>query len=130
MNKIDFPKYKINNYPMYGLNHNRSFMKAPVCDCGCGQPMHTVLETKDEVREFCMSTLNEYDCPESGIFAVFLDGTYMAVWKAYDHEREEMTFLVAEGNDTHFFSEIDGEFRLCCYNLIIEEDPGQWMIQS
>lgn len=124
--KLIEPNFKINLYPMYGLNRNRSFLQAQVCDCGCKKPMYLQLKTKEDVKNFCFNVLREYDCSLSGIFAVFDSGIYMAVWKQYDEELEDMT----ESDDMHMFSEIDGKFRLCCYNLIIEERPGEWMIQS
>ena len=114
----------MNTYPLYGLNRYRRFMKAPVKN---GKPMEIVLEGKEEVQEFCTEVLKKYDCPESGIFAVFKDGLMMALWKIT--EGDDMAIVEAEGDDIHLFAEIDGEFRLCCYNLMIEGEDNKWIIQ-
>lgn len=117
----------INNYPMYGLNRYRSFMAAPECECGCGERGYMLLSDHEAVAEFCVTVLSEHECPDSAVFAVFNDGHYEAFVKTSD-EKEKIIDIGS--NDLHMFSEIDGQFRLCCYNLIIEEKPGQWMIQS
>ena len=126
------PNFKINNYPMYGLNRYRSFMKAPTCECGCGQPAMTVLPTDDDVGDFCATMLYEHQCPESAIFAVFHDGRLRAYIKTWDEESGEYVAICVESidKDIHMFSKLDGEYRFCCYNLIIEQEPGLWMIQS
>lgn len=118
---------RINNYTMYGLNHNRSFLKAPVCDCGCGKPADLVLKTKDDVIDFCMAALKEYDCNNAAIFAVFQDGEYMVVMSSDEKEGE---YFVGISDDMHSFAETDGVCRFCCYNLITERKPGLWMIES
>ena len=114
-----------NVYPMYGLNKNRSFLEVPVCECGCGNPMHLVLKTKKDVEEFCCAMLEDHGCPESAIFAVFKNGKHMAIFRTCDEEK----FLKGESSDPQFFAKLDGEARFCCYNLIIEEKPGLWMIR-
>ena len=124
------PNFKINNYPMYGLNHNRSFLKAPLCECGCGQPAHLLLKTDEDVTEFCKSALFMYECPDSAIFVVFNDGRMKAYIKLLLDDEVQVIELESADNDTHMFAELDGEFRFYCYNLIIEVEPGLWDIQS
>ena len=120
----------INNYPMYGLNHNRRFLKPVMCECGCGQPAYMVLKTDDDVKEFCCAMLQEYDCPRSVIFAVFNDGRNLVTWKEVDEDDKTVEILSCESDDIHMFSDLDGEMRFCCYSLIMEEDDGLWMIQE
>lgn len=125
------PMFKINNYAMYGLNRYRSFLTAPICDCGCGEPTSIILKTDDDVGQFCVEVLNRHECPNSAIFAVFHDGRMRAYVKEWDEKSGEFAADCYEGgNTTHMFSKLDGEFRFCCYNLIIEREPGQWMIES
>ena len=112
-----------NPYPMYGLNKYRSFLKAPICDCGCEKPGYIVLDTEKDVEDFCCSVLSEHECPDSAIFAVFHDGKHMAVFK------DDETFLKIDDDNSHLFAKLDGDLRFCCYNLIIEEKPGMWMIR-
>lgn len=118
-----------NCYPMYGLNKYRSFLEAPKCDCGCGNSCHILLKDEEDVEDFCCAMLLEHECPDSAIFAVFKNGKHMAVFKEYDDDEEVMTILKGESYEPHFFAELDGEMRFCCYNLIVEEKPGKWMIR-
>lgn len=115
-----------NCYPMYGLNKYRSFLKAPE---NSKHPMYIRMDDEEEVMDLCCAILEDYECPDSAIFVVFQNGKYVAVFKEYDEDEDVMTFLKAEGDDIHFFSELDGELRFCCYNLIVEEKPGMWMIR-
>lgn len=112
----------INNYPLYGLNQYRKFLKAP------DRESRLRLETKKDVTEFCCSVLEQYPCPDSAIFAAFNDNTYLAVWKEVNDEDDSITLYSAEGSNSHFFSALDGEHRFCCYNLILEENDGEWII--
>lgn len=118
-----------NCYPMYGLNKYRSFLEAPKCECGCKSPMHILLKTEEDVDEFCYAMLTEHDCPNSAIFSVFSDETFMSIWRYYDEDEDTDRFYKVKSDDPHMFAEIDGEFRFCCYNLIVEDRPGEWMIR-
>lgn len=120
--------YHINNYPMYGLNRYRSFLHAPMHE---NEPLYMELTTDDDVTNFCIDVLSRYECPDSAIFAVFNDGRQKIYVKNSPDNDEAAYISELEGdNDIHFFSEFDGQFRLCCYNLIIEHEPGMWMIES
>lgn len=117
---------------MYGLNRYRSFLRAPKCECGCGQPAYLVLKTDKDVGEFCCAMLFKHECPDSAIFAVYNDGRYQAFIKDWNEEKGKfrVTCVQSKDRDPHIFAKLDGEFRFCCYNLIIEEKPEQWIIQS
>lgn len=126
-------KITINNFILYGLNRNRNFLSAPICDCGCEEKMCIQLEDQNEVDEFCMEMLSEHRCSESMIFCVYYDGTMRAVITSdYDEDEDEMLFAVvtAKDRDMHFFADLDGDLRPCCYGLICEILPGQWKIME
>lgn len=110
-----------NNYILYGLNRERNFLKPSVAK------KILPLESKSDVYDFCASTLHQCDCEKSGMFAVFLDGTYMAMAKEVNEDGFE-NFITAEDDDMHFFSEFDADFRLCCYSLIYQISNNQWRI--
>lgn len=115
------PKIIFNNFILYGLNRERNFLQGKV-----GIPL--LLESKSEVEDFCATLLHTYQCPESGMFAVFQDGTYWAIAKCFDEDGREK-YVIAEDNDMHFFSEFDADMRLCCYGMICEIKEGWWKIQ-
>lgn len=124
------PKIVTNNFILYGLNRHRNFLSAPICDCGCGEKMYIELENELEVINFCCEMLAETGCDAPGMFAVFLDGSYMALTLLYDEDEEEAKVVIGRRRDMHFFSEFDAEFGLHCYGLICEIRPNEWMIQE
>ena len=120
-------KISTNNFILYGLNRYRNFLRAPVDTEG--QKMDLVLLDEDDVKEFCTNLLHEHPCPDSAIFCVFNDGVMLAVIKLWDEDnRGKYEFIAAK--DMHFFAELDGELRFCCYGLICEISPGHWAIQE
>lgn len=123
-------KIVTNNFILYGLNRYRNFLHAPICECGCGEKMYVQLEDEDEVVDFCCEMLAMSGCLSPGMFAVFQNGTYLAVAFDYDEEEEDLSIVVGKRKDMHFFSEFDAEFGLHCYGLICEVRPGEWMIQE
>ncbi len=123
-------KIVTNNFILYSLNRHRNFLKAPVCECGCGQKMYLQLEDEIAVVDFCLEMLAESECEHPGMFAVFQDGVYMALTIIYDEEEEDLKIFMGKKRDMHFFSEFDADFCLHCYGLICEVRPGEWMIQE
>ena len=120
----------INNFAAYGLNRRRNFMTSP--KCGCGGKAVVCLDDIEEVKEFCKDMLMEHGCPEAAIFCVFKNGTYAAVVKQPDDLEEGQSVLLAikPTKDRELFSDVDAEFRLCCYGMITEVNPGEWNIEE
>lgn len=112
-------KIIFNNYIIYGLNRERNFINSKVA--GTIFP----LETKSDVVDFCASTLHMCECDKPGMFAVFKNGTFLAMAKHVDEDDYEQ-FVIAEDDDMHFFAEFDADYRLCCYSLIYEIRNGEW----
>ena len=121
-----YSKMIINNYPMYGLNHNRSFLRPPKCADGNG---YIILKTQDELDEFASEILIKHKCSNPALFIVYNDGRMGAYTTMISDDEIQVRYLQNEC-DLHFFAKLDGECRFCCYNLIIEEKPGMWMIQE
>lgn len=119
-----------NNFILYGLNRHRNFLKAPICDCGCGEKMYLRLDDEKDVVDFCCEMMAESRCECPGMFVVFQNGTYMALTFLYDEDEEDVKIVIGRGKDMHFFSEFDAEFGLHCYGLICEIRPNEWMIQE
>lgn len=127
-------KIQFSNFAMYGLNRYRNLLKAPICDCGCGNKMYVPLEDEADVIDFCCSVLMESDCKNPGMFAVFKDGTYaaFAIMRDEDEDNEDADpkFAMVRGKDMHLFSEFDADFCLHCYGMICEIRPGYWKIME
>lgn len=120
-------KIKTNNFITYGLNRKRNFLHSPILSNGEPEYIFT-----DDIKEVCMELLEAESCPNSAIFSIKHNGDMMVIFKvAVDEEIGEMKLGIAKSNsDLHFFSEIDGKFRFCCYGMIIEQEPGRWEIQE
>jgi len=125
-------KVYFNNFATYGLNNKRNFLKPPMCECGCGNKMYIVLESENDLWDFMSFILMEHECSQCAIFAVKFDGNCYAAIKSLDENEEQQVNILQSQikNDMHMFSEIDGELTLHCYGLLIEEQPGNWMIQE
>jgi hypothetical protein len=128
--------YKFRNeyFAAYGLNKYRNFLSAPDCDCGCGGKGNLVLKTREELFGFFNTMLSENDCDQCAIFAYGFDGQLYAglkyvTWDEENNtEKVEMTVLSTDEENLEFFQEVDAEFGLHCYGLIIETKNGEWKI--
>ena len=125
-------QYKVDEFAMRSLNKFRNFMSAPDCECGCGGKMMPILNTPDDLYEFCGAALHQHGCYDSAIFLVHKDGTQEIVLadSEYDEEKDEMEIIgirVFQDQDINAFAHADAGLRLCCYGLMIEHD-GSWEI--
>lgn len=125
-NKIIFDQYI-----MYGLNRRRAFLDPPTCE-DCGGKGQLVLEGND-LREFCLFVLTEHDCEYCALFFVHKDETYEAYFKSgveYNEETDTFDYHIGRcrANDRHMFSELDGEFKFCCYSLLLEVDDNTYEV--
>ena len=124
----------INKFAAYGLNHKRNFLKAPKCECGGKADL--CFENEDEVKDFCVSTLQEHNCMEAAVFCAFHDGRYMAVVKQpefaedLDDIEKYVYVYIKPSRHKDMFADVDSEFRLCCYSLITEIENGLWRIEE
>ncbi len=126
-NKIIF-----DSYIMYGLNRRRSFLRVSSCE-GCGGKQKVMLESDEELLEFSTETLKTRDCMASALFYVMKDGTYKTVFRVVcdeDEEEDLVEFAIGtvRSSDMHMFAELDGEFKFCCYSLLIETDDGEFEV--
>lgn len=103
-------------FEAYGLNKYRNFLGGKFLR---GYDL-------DGVCVLCADILDEYDCGDSAIFIHSFDGEmYIVTW---DYEEEMYKLLQSENPKQDFFSIIDGEYRFCCYALIVEARPGLWRV--
>ena len=122
------PNICINNFILYGLNRKRNFLKCPSNDCGEKVPF--VFEEDSDLFHSMAYLLYQHECPESAIFAVGLNNEFYAAVKMYDEEADEEVVQIIHSDDMHMFADLDGDLRLCCYALLIEVEPGHWMVQE
>ena len=126
-------KIIVDSYIMYGLNRRRAFLTPPTCE-DCGHDGYLVL-SDDELKNFCGFILTEHDCDNCALFVVHNNDTYEAYMKIgseYDEDEEEIScdIGVCRSDDMHMFATMDGEFKFCCYSLLMETGDGIYEIKN
>ena len=112
----------------YGLDKNKNFLQAPLCECGCGEKMSLVLETNKDLFQFMNVMLIEKDCNHCGIFAYAFDGSMYTALKIENETDDPVLFFQIKESDLGFFREWDDELELHCYGLIVETKHDEWKI--
>ena len=121
-------KFRPEWFGAYGLDKNKNFLQAPLCECGCGEKMSLVLETNKDLFQFMYAMLMESDCNHCGIFAYAFDGSMYTALKIENKTDDSVLFFQIKESDLGFFREWDDELELHCYGLIIETQRGLWKI--
>lgn len=121
-------KFRPEWFGAYGLDKNKNFLQAPLCECGCGEKANLVLENIKELFQFMNAMLMENDCNHCAIFAYAFDGSMYAALKVENETDDPVLFFQIQESDLGFFREWDDELGLHCYGLIIETRNGLWKI--
>lgn len=121
-------KFRPEWFGAYGLDKNKNFLQAPLCECGCGEKMNLVLECNKDLFQFMNAMLMENDCNHCAIFAYAFDGCMYAALKVENETDNPVLFFQIQESDLGFFRECDDELGLHCYGLIIETRKGLWKI--
>ena len=125
---IERIKFRLEWFGAYGLDKNKNFLQAPLCECGYGEKTSLVLETKEDLFQFMNVMLMENDCNHCAIFAHAFDGSMYATLKVENESGDPVLLFKVEESDLGFFKEWDNELDLHCYGLIIETKNGLWKI--
>ena len=121
-------KFRPKWFGAYGLDKNKNFLQAPLCECGCGEKMSLVLEDIKDLFQFMNVMLIANDCNHCGIFAYAFDGSMYTALKVDNETDDSVLFFQIKESDLGFFREWDDELELHCYGLIIETQRGLWKI--
>ena len=121
-------KFRPEWFGAYGLDKDKNFLQAPLCECGCGEKANLVLEDIKDLFQFMYAMLMENDCNHCGIFAYAFDGSMYAALKVENETDDPVLFFQIKESDLGFFREWDDELELHCYGLIIETQRGLWKI--
>ena len=120
-------KFRPEWFEAYGLDKEKNFMCAPVCECGCGEKAVLLLENNPELFSFMFNVLMENECNHCAIFAHAFDGNMYAALKVENEDDEPVKFFAQKGN-MNFFKDWDDIVEFHCYGLIIETKRGEWKI--
>ena len=144
-------KIRLENFSSYGLNKYRNFLHSPKCENG--KDIMLLLSNKEQLFKYMTNILIMQECFNAGIFAISYDNRmYVAIadfpintslFDEYEYEDElSDEDLIDNDEDLEnyvslycineinydFFAEMDAEFQLCHYGLLIEIAPGEWKI--
>lgn len=121
-------KFRSEWFEAYGLDKEKNFLQAPVCECGCGSKAVLLLSDREELFGFMYSMLMENECNYCGIFAHAYDNSMYVAIKVGENEEEPVKFYGLDETDMNFFKEWDDKLELHCYGLLIESKRGKWKI--
>lgn len=127
MNIIDFV-WNFKNFKLkdFGLDPEYNMLCAPVCKCGCGEKMNVLLESDDDIYDFCYELVDTQDCNYCVAFAI--------------NEKNEMLGAIKYDGEIHCIESSDvvecyvdignmfGELGLHQYGIIVNVGDGEYKI--
>ena len=114
-------------FGIYGLDKEKNFLQAPVCECGCGGKAVLLLKDEKELFGFMFNVLMDHECNHCAIFARRNNGDMYAALKV-ENETDDPVMFFGQKDNNNFFKEWDDELDLHCYGLLIETKNGEWKI--
>lgn len=120
-------KFRPEWFEAYGLDKDKNFLQAPVCECGCGSKVSLLINNNKELFHFMYSVLMDNECNHCAIFAHTINDNMFVALKVENESDDRVLFFGQEDN-MKFFKEWDDEINLHCYGLIIEIKHGEWKI--
>ena len=99
-----------------GLNIEKNFMQAPICECGCGGKASIVLESQSDVGQFCGQMCDANDCCQCAVFAITKENKMVGAIKIGEEIQIIGTSTPLSNYDE--IGKIAGELELHCYGLI------------
>lgn len=119
-------------FGMYGLNIDKNFLSAPECECGCGSKGRLVLNTDQDVRDFCGEILYDSECNHCAICVIPVEKQPFIAIKYLTEDMEPAVNIFAyshdDGESTSLFRDFDNEFHFHQIGMIAENGIGLWDI--
>jgi len=119
----------------FGLDVDKNFLVAPLCECGCGSKGNLILKTDQAVRDFCATMLYDMECNHCAIGVIPIKTMPYIAIKHINEEDEPTVSIFAYGNlsdktddDYSIFSDFEKECNFHHIGLIMEIDHNLWKI--
>ena len=126
-NIIDFVwNFKNLKLKDFGLNSEYNMLCAPVCKCGCGEKMNVLLESDDDIYDFCYELVDIQDCNYCVVFAINEKNEMLGAIK-YDGE----IHCIKLKNISEDYLQVGGMFNdleLHQYGIIVCVGDGEYKI--
>ena len=126
-NIIDFVwNFKNLKLKDFGLNSEYNMLCAPVCKCGCGEKMNVLLESDDDIYDFCYELVDIQDCNYCVAFAINEKNEMLGAIK-YDGE----IHCIKLKNISEDYLQVGGMFNdleLHQYGIIVCVGDGEYKI--
>ena len=104
-------------FKLCGLNSKKNFLKAPICECGCGEYANLILETDNDVYGFMHTMLEEHDCEHCGIFVFKKNGKDVLMGLKLSGEVKCYQAKI-DGKTKGSLADIQRDLQLHCYGLL------------
>ena len=126
-NIIDFV-WNFKNFKLkdFGLDPEYNMLCAPVCKCGCGEKMNVLLESDDDIYDFCYELADTQDCNYCVAFAINEKNEMLGAIK-YDGE----IHCIKLKNISEDYLQVGGMFNdleLHQYGIIVCVGDGEYKI--
>lgn len=115
----------------YGLNIEKNFLQAPLCECGCGKYANLILENDQDIVDFIWTMLYENGCNYCAIFVVLHTGEVMFGVKIGDDEDDIVIKKASKKNGEpaiNIICDIDEEYDFHCIGLLEQNDGNTFRI--
>lgn len=121
-------KMRIKCFEGYGLDKDKNFLKAPVCECGCGEKAQAVLANEEELFGFMYNLLLLEECGICAVFAHGYDDKMYAAIKADHEDGKPVKVLCSAQTNMNFFKDLNEAYEFHRYGLMVQRHDDKWDI--
>lgn len=105
---------RIESFSAYGLNKFRNFLL----------PLQEIeLNSSEEILNWAADALFDNECDNSAVFIHLMNNIGIIIIYS-GLNKVDVIVSEEEIEPNTFFSSFDGDYRFCCYGILIEYQPG------
>lgn len=107
-----------------GLDPEYNFLKAPICECGCGRKTNIVLYDNDDVLDFCAMMCDVNGCEYCGVFAITEDKSILIAIKTEDG----IDCFEGDYSNPKYIGKLVKDIKLHCFGLIVFDGNDSYRV--